>query len=135
MTIVNLRNDGPISGRTPRTDLTAARPTTRLAPVPREPDADWMSKSYCANSSDPNAWFPAGNTGFWVQHIEDTKALCITMCPVMAECQRLLKHLEDHGEVAGIWAGTSEADRMSEKRRRQRAQAKSRYNDKRRVAA
>lgn len=134
MTIVNLRTDGPIGGRTPRVDTTAARPTTRLAPVPREPDYDWMARSVCANSDDPNAWFPAGNTGFWLQHIEDTKALCLT-CPVLEQCERLLKHLEDHGDVAGIWAGTSEADRMGEKRRAQRAQAKARYNEKRQAAA
>lgn len=129
-----LRTDGPIHGRTPRTDTTVARPTTRLAPVPAEPDRDWMARSVCANSDDPEAWFPAGNTGMWLLHIEATKAQCLT-CPVLAQCERLLKHLEDHGEVAGIWAGTSEADRTSEKRRRQRAQAKARYSEKRKAEA
>lgn len=130
----HLRTDGPIHGRVPRTDATAARPTTRLAPVPTESDPDWMARSVCANSSDPNAWFPAGTTGFWLQHIEDVKALCLT-CPVLAQCARLLKHLEAHGEVAGIWAGTSEVDRTSAKRRQQRAQAKARYDEKQRAAA
>lgn len=129
-----LRTDGPISGRTPRTDIPTPRPTTRLAPVPTETDPNWMQQSACANSDDPNAWFPAGNTGFWLQHIEDTKARCLATCPVLAQCERLLKHLESHGEVGGIWAGTSEADRTSEKRRAQRQQAKVRYNEKRRSA-
>lgn len=129
-----LRTDGPIHGRTPRTDAPVARPTTRLTPVPREPDHDWMARSVCANSSDPEAWFPAGNTGHWLRHIDTTKKLCLT-CPVLAQCERLLRHLEDHGEVAGIWAGTSESDRMSEKRRRQRMQAKVRYDEKRKAAA
>jgi WhiB family redox-sensing transcriptional regulator len=126
---------GPIAGRTPRAETPhPPRPTTRLAPAPPEADHDWMRRSVCANSDDPNAWFPAGNTGFWLQHIEDVKAACRT-CPVIAECARLLKHLEAHGEVAGIWASTSEADRMSAKRQKQRAQAKARYSEKRRVAA
>lgn len=130
----HLRTDGPIHGRVPRTDTTAARSTTRLAPAPRETDPDWMAQSICANSDDPNVWFPAGNTGFWAVHIEDTKARCPD-CPVLAQCERLLKHLEEHGEVAGIWAGTSEADRTSEKQRKQKQAARARYDEKRRAAA
>jgi WhiB family transcriptional regulator, redox-sensing transcriptional regulator len=135
MTIANFRTDGPIGGRTPRVDATAARPTTRLAPVPTEPELDWMKKSFCANSDDPNAWFPTGNTGVWLQRIEDTKALCRNACPVMAECERLLKHLESHGEVAGIWAGLSEEDRTGNRMREKRRLAKKRYAEKQRAAA
>ncbi|ACU71923.1 transcription factor WhiB [Catenulispora acidiphila DSM 44928] len=133
-----LRTDGPIHGRVPRTDTTIQSSTTRYqAPAEPESEDNWRLRGVCANSGDMDRWFPMGNTGPWLRQIEEAKKACLT-CPVLEKCAELLAHMERElgvNSVSGIWAGTAEDDRMSEKRKQQRAAAKVRYDEKRKAAA
>lgn len=118
------------------TITTGPPPEVHYAAAPAESGQDWRLRSVCANSSDPDLWFPGGSTGIWVARIEGAKRLCLNVCPVIDQCRKLLGELEATcGPVEGIWAGTDMDERNGEKRRMQKAASRSRYNAKRRVSA
>ena len=71
-----------------------------------EYDERWRDRAAC-RSSDPNLFFPAGNTGSAIDTIEAAKAVCRS-CSVAESCLRfaLATNQED-----GIWGGRDEVER------------------------
>jgi WhiB family transcriptional regulator, redox-sensing transcriptional regulator len=75
----------------------------------------WRKQAACLGH-DAEAFFPIGTTGQAVEHIERAKAVC-ARCPVTQEC---LEWALDTNQDAGIWGGTTEDERRTLRRRRQR---------------
>jgi WhiB family redox-sensing transcriptional regulator len=75
----------------------------------------WRSRAAC-KSLDPDLFFPVGETGEALEQIEAAKAVC-RGCPVQQEC---LEYALAANEQAGIWGGTTEAERRAIRRRRAR---------------
>lgn len=67
---------------------------------------DWRARAACLNT-DPELFFPVGNTGTAVQQIEEAKAVCRD-CSVSFEC---LKFAMDTNQDYGVWGCMSEDDR------------------------
>jgi WhiB family redox-sensing transcriptional regulator len=61
---------------------------------------DWHEDSLCADSPDPDLWFPVTETH---DAIAAAKAVCAE-CPVAREC---LTYALDTRERFGIWGGAS----------------------------
>ncbi|NDB17969.1 MAG: WhiB family transcriptional regulator [Actinobacteria bacterium] len=76
---------------------------------------EWRHDAACRDS-DPELFFPIGNTGPALIQIEQAKQVCRT-CPVISEC---LQWALDSGQEAGVWGGTSEDERRLMRRRAQR---------------
>ncbi len=76
---------------------------------------EWRHDAACRDS-DPELFFPIGNTGPALIQIEQAKQVCRS-CPVMSEC---LQWALDSGQEAGVWGGTSEDERRLMRRRAQR---------------
>ena len=77
---------------------------------------DWRHEAACLDS-DPELFFPIGNTGPALLQIEEAKAVC-RRCGVTEEC---LKWALETGQDAGVWGGLSEDERRALKRRTARA--------------
>ncbi|MFJ6355173.1 WhiB family transcriptional regulator [Streptomyces sp. NPDC092046] len=69
------------------------------------------------DDSDPDLFFPIGNTGPALPQIEEAKAVC-RACKSVAEC---LQGALDRDEQ-GVWGGLSEDERRALKRRAARNQ-------------
>jgi WhiB family redox-sensing transcriptional regulator len=65
---------------------------------------------------DPDLFFPVGSRGPAAEQIEEAKATC-RRCPLIEQCRR---ELERWPGAYGVWAGTSEDDRINERRRLRR---------------
>ena len=76
---------------------------------------DWRDRAACLDE-DPELFFPIGNTGPAIAQIEEAKAVC-RRCEVVDTC---LKWAIETGQDAGVWGGTSEDERRSLRRSRQR---------------
>lgn len=72
----------------------------------------WRTKAACA-TSDPELFFPVGNTGPALDQIDKAKEVC-ARCSVTEMC--LQYALESH-EDSGVWGGLSEDERRALKRR------------------
>ena len=77
---------------------------------------DWRHEAACLDS-DPELFFPIGNTGPALLQIEEAKAVC-RRCGVSEEC---LQWALETGQDAGVWGGLSEDERRALKRRTARA--------------
>lgn len=63
---------------------------------------------------DPELFFPIGNRGPAAVQIERAKAVC-RRCPLIRQCR---EEMESWGpSICGVWAATSEDDRINERRR------------------
>lgn len=69
----------------------------------------WMAQAECADSS-PDLFFPETPGP---ENCADAKAIC-AVCPVRVQC---LHYAMTH-RMAGVWGGTSEADRRRIRRKR-----------------
>jgi WhiB family redox-sensing transcriptional regulator len=79
----------------------------------------WRDHATCADSDDPDLWWPIGTTGeAIVQQIREAKVACWG-CAVQRECltEALAAGLPHQH---GIWGGMTEDERISLLRRRQR---------------
>lgn len=75
-------------------------------------DADaWRHRAACRDS-DPDLFFPAGETGPALDQGEAAKAVC-RQCPVRGEC---LDFALRSNQEAGIWGGVTEAERRKLRR-------------------
>lgn len=75
-------------------------------------DADeWRRRAACRDS-DPDLFFPAGETGPALDQAELAKAVC-RQCPVRGEC---LDFALASNQEAGIWGGATEAERRKLRR-------------------
>ena len=82
--------------------------------------AEWRDEALCRNSN-PELFFPIGNTGPALMQIEEAKAVC-RRCPVIETC---LAWALESGQDAGVWGGLSEDERRALKRRNARLRARS----------
>lgn len=82
---------------------------------------NWRLAGACL-SADPDLFFPISSTGPAAKQIARAKVIC-GGCAVRREC---LEFALTHGQVHGIWGGTTPEDRQRERRRERRAAAKRR---------
>ncbi|MDO4910249.1 MAG: WhiB family transcriptional regulator [Corynebacterium sp.] len=73
---------------------------------------DWRHQAGCRDS-DPELFFPVGNSGPALQQIAAAKLVC-NSCPVTTEC---LDWALSTGQDAGVWGGMSEEERRVLKRK------------------
>jgi WhiB family transcriptional regulator, redox-sensing transcriptional regulator len=81
-------------------------------------DVNWRSAGACL-SADPDLFFPVSSTGPAERQIARAKMICAG-CGVRLEC---LDFAVSHGQVYGIWGGTTAEDRQRARRRKRRAAA------------
>ena len=79
-------------------------------------DDVWRDHALCRDT-DPELFFPIGNTGPALLQIEEAKAVCMR-CDVRDAC---LQWALDTGQDAGVWGGLSEDERRALRRRNARA--------------
>ncbi len=79
---------------------------------------NWVHRSACAGT-DPETFFPIGNTGPALLQIEEAKAIC-RRCDVADQC---LSWALETNQDAGVWGGMSEDERRALKRRVSRSRA------------
>ena len=101
-----------MSNRTERDDPeTAIGKTRKLMPATWNSRFDWDDEGWreqaACRRTDPDLFFPAGQTGIALDQIEAAKAVCRS-CPVQRACLRFA--LETNQE-AGIWGGLDEDER------------------------
>jgi WhiB family redox-sensing transcriptional regulator len=88
---------------------------TRTTTEPRV----WRNGAACRDT-DPDLFFPVGQTGPAIAHIESAKHVCTT-CAVKREC---LEYALMTNQDAGIWGGLTEDERRQIRRERRRANRK-----------
>ena len=66
----------------------------------------WRDQAACLHT-DPDRFFPAGNTGEAIDQIRAAKAVC-EVCPVQGAC---LQFALETNQEAGIWGGKDEIER------------------------
>ena len=76
----------------------------------------WRTGAACRDT-DPDLFFPVGQTGPAIAHIANAKAVCST-CSVQIEC---LEYALMTNQDAGIWGGLTEDDRRKIRRERRKA--------------
>lgn len=67
---------------------------------------DWRVSAACRDS-DPDLFFPIGNTGPAIEQIASAKAICET-CDVQIDC---LNFAIETNQDSGVWGGTDEEER------------------------
>lgn len=72
----------------------------------------WQARAACTRS-DPELFFPKGNTGPAVSQIKEAKEVC-RGCEVRERC---LEWALESGQDHGVWGGMSEDERRALKRR------------------
>jgi WhiB family redox-sensing transcriptional regulator len=70
--------------------------------------ANWRDTAACRHT-DPELFFPIGETGPALRLIDKAKRICQT-CPVRAPC---LAWALDQGVASGVWGGTTEDERRA----------------------
>ncbi len=85
---------------------------TSTTPSAARIDGDWRTNASCRHT-DPELFFPIGNTGMALDHIAAAKAVC-DHCPVQGPC---LEFALSTNQDAGVWGGTSEDDRRALRRK------------------
>lgn len=76
---------------------------------------DWRYRAACIKT-DPELFFPKGNTGPALWQIEEAKQVC-RGCEVRDQC---LTWALETGQDHGVWGGMSEDERRALKRRNTR---------------
>ena len=76
----------------------------------------WRNGAACRDT-DPDLFFPVGQTGPAIAHIANAKQVCTT-CAVKREC---LEYALMTNQDAGIWGGLTEDERRQIRRERRRA--------------
>ena len=76
---------------------------------------DWRNGANCLKT-DPELFFPIGNTGPALKQIEKAKEVC-NACDVQEAC---LQYALETGQDSGVWGGLSEDERRALKRRANR---------------
>jgi WhiB family transcriptional regulator, redox-sensing transcriptional regulator len=77
----------------------------------------WMQQAACASHDDPDLWFPEHGQD---ERQEEALRICAT-CPVRIAC---LAYVRSMPPQPGIWGGTTEDDRIRERRRQTAARAR-----------
>lgn len=95
---------------------------SRVVQIPTRESVEprvWRNNAACRDT-DPDLFFPVGQTGPAIAHIESAKQVCTT-CAVKIEC---LEYSLMTNQDAGIWGGLTEDDRRQIRRERRRANRK-----------
>jgi WhiB family redox-sensing transcriptional regulator len=74
-------------------------------------DYTWRKNALCKDT-DPELFFPVGNTGQALMQITEAKKVC-QECTVQREC---LEFALETNQDCGIWGGTSEDERRQIRR-------------------
>lgn len=83
-------------------------------PRPEE-TAHWAERAACREpGTDPDLFFPVGETGLAAHQVAAAKAIC-ARCPVLDACRDWAVRT---GEPEGIWGGTTPDERRRLRRRR-----------------
>ncbi|MZE81693.1 WhiB family transcriptional regulator [Streptomyces xinghaiensis] len=82
---------------------------------------DWRLNAACRDT-DPDLFFPVGSSGPALRQEQAAKAVCES-CPVVGAC---LDWALETGQTSGVWGGTSEDERRSMHRRRERERRRAR---------
>ena len=82
-------------------------------------DYEWRDDAICRDT-DPELFFPVGNTGPAVDQIEKAKTVC-GRCTVSEQC---LQYALETNQDSGVWGGLSEDERRALKRRTARNRAR-----------
>jgi WhiB family redox-sensing transcriptional regulator len=77
----------------------------------------WMQQATCVSHDDPDLWFPEHGQD---ERQEEALRICAT-CPVRVAC---LAYVRSMPPQPGIWGGTTEDDRIRERRRQTAARAR-----------
>jgi len=72
-------------------------------------DRDTWRKDAACRNSDPNLFFPVGDTGPAIELIANAKAICVNCAAQTACLEYALATRQDYG----IWGGTTEEERKS----------------------
>jgi len=80
------------------------------------PPEDWREEALCAQSADPDIWFPPQG-GDGAQIIRIAKHIC-GQCPVRQPC---LDVALDRNEIHGIWGALTPNERNEIRRHREKA--------------
>lgn len=80
----------------------------------------WRNSAACRDT-DPDLFFPVGQTGPAINHIASAREVCQT-CDVKREC---LEYALMTNQDAGIWGGTTEDERRKIRRERRKQRARS----------
>ena len=72
----------------------------------------WRKEAACRRQ-DPELFFPIGSGDSALHQMKEARAVC-RRCPAVEPC---LTWATTNGPVAGIWGGTTEAERASTRRR------------------
>jgi WhiB family redox-sensing transcriptional regulator len=83
----------------------------------------WRNSAACRDT-DPDLFFPIGQTGPAIDHIASARAVC-NSCAVQREC---LEYALMTNQDAGIWGGTTEDERRKIRRERRRMKANAQLN-------
>jgi WhiB family redox-sensing transcriptional regulator len=75
----------------------------------------WMAKGSCADSSDPDAWFP--QAGGHPARTRRARRICGS-CPVREACLRYAMQQPPARRVVGIWGGLTAEDRKTLRNRK-----------------
>lgn len=124
------RANGPDDARNLLEHLGLTQPAPLEAPVvmtpgPRaphtpRPDDTWMADAACRDMPVDQFFSPEGETGQRRAQRSDTAKKICARCPVRRAC---LEWALDTGQDWGVWGGTTEDERRTEKRRRARRKA------------
>jgi len=79
-------------------------------------DETWRDHAACYGKPR-EWWFPEGDRGEALQHLQAGKRICLNKCPVREEC---LDYALGRGEKFGTWGGLSEKELDHEHRNRPR---------------
>lgn len=77
---------------------------------------NWRNMSACKDT-DPEIFFPIGQTGIALEQIAYAKAICAG-CPVQRQC---LEYALTSNQEAGVWGGATEEERRIIRRARRNA--------------
>ena len=117
MTIANIRIEGPIGGRVPRTDTPGMAKPGRFVGA-YESDPNWRNRAACLGT-DPETWFPLNDAEYGpaLLQAEDAKAICNNRCPVRDAC---LEWALATNQGFGVWGGLTVKERANLKRSQSR---------------
>lgn len=72
-------------------------------------DLSWQERGACRTYGQPDLWFTVGIDRVAQLDRQEAKRVCLTECPVLAECRAYALAVR---EPDGIWGGLDEQDRQ-----------------------
>ncbi len=95
--------------------ITTHNPLESLVTLEDVARTGWRNSAECKDT-EPDLFFPVGQTGPAIAHIANAKAVC-SECAVQIEC---LEYALMTNQDAGIWGGLTEDERRKIRRERRK---------------